>query len=149
LFDYQGNNPVGHRYVQDPVQSESWGQLGGMGSSIYGGRWYCIEQEVKLNSVDQPSAAGDGKFWTPDGELRVWIDGRKVYDRPGMVFRTLPLEGPAFNPGFLKAVREIGIKGLWFNWYHGGLNDSTYKRVMFVTGLVWAKSRIGPMKLGA
>lgn len=149
LFDYQGNNPVGHRYVSDPLQFEGWGRLGGLGGTIYAGRWYCIEQEVKLNSVDRPSGTGDGKFWTPDGELRVWVDGRKVFDRTGMVFRTLPLEGPAFDPGQLNSVRELGVKGLWFNWYHGGLNNSTRKRVMFVTGLAWAKSRIGPMKMGA
>jgi hypothetical protein len=147
LYDYQNNNPVGHRYVSDPTQREGWGSMGGLGGTIYAGRWYCIEQEVKLNSVDAPSSAGDGQFWAPDGELRLWLDGRLVYDRTGMVFRTLPLITRTYNGSLLRPVRELGIKALWFNWYHGGLNNSTYRRVMFVTGLVWARERIGPMKL--
>ncbi|MFN7484781.1 MAG: hypothetical protein ACK5T3_19425 [Betaproteobacteria bacterium] len=147
LYDYQNNNPVGHRYVSDPTQREGWGVKGGLGGTIYAGRWYCIEQEVKLNSVDVPSSAGDGQLWAPDGELRLWLDGRLVYDRAGMVFRTLPLITRSYNGSLLRPVRELGVKALWFNWFHGGLNNSTYKRVMFVTGLVWARERIGPMRL--
>jgi len=149
LYDFLGNNPAGHRYggESQSVQKESWGQGGGLGGVIYANRWYCIEQEVRLNRVDQPSPAGDGQFWTPDGELRVWVDGRLTYERTGMVFRTLPLYSPNPSPNYIRPIRELGVKELWFNWFHGGLNNSTYKRVMFVTGLVWARERIGAMRL--
>lgn len=149
LWDFLGNNPAGYRYGAEPdaVQREAWGRGGGLGGVLYANRWYCIEQEVKLNTVSQSSPAGDGTFWTPDGELRVWVDGRLAYERTGMVFRSLPLHSPAANSGFLRPIRELGVKDLWFNWFHGGLNNSTYKRVMFVTGLVWARERIGAMRL--
>jgi len=146
LYDFNLNNPVGYRYQAEPVSEEAWGQKGGHGATFYPGRWYLIEQEVKLNSVDAPSGTGDGLDWTPDGELRVWVDGRLAFERTGMVFRALPLHSVAYNSNALRPIREIGVKALLWNFYHGGLNDSTYQRAHFVTGLAWGKQRIGPMK---
>lgn len=56
---------------------------------IYAGKWYAIETEVKLNTVD-----GTGGTYIPDGILRTWIDGKLVFERTGMVFRTLPAYDP-------------------------------------------------------
>ena len=110
--------------------------------------WYCVETELKLNTV---SAAAPG--YTPDGEMRVWVDGRLALEKTGMVFRSLPLMGsgganPPYNPNYIQPVRELGVTALWFNWYHGGLPQNTLPRTMFVTGLAYGTSYIGPMKFG-
>lgn len=143
LYDYQGNNPEGHRYGKDkPPQFERWGKRGGAGGLLYAGHWYCIETELKLNTV-QPDAPG----FLPDGELRAWLDGRLVYEQTGMVFRSLPLKNPAFNPSKLRACRELGVNSLWLNWFHGGQTVNTVDRTLFYTGLAWARQYIGPMVL--
>jgi hypothetical protein len=149
-YDYQ-NNPSGHNYGSGDLPAgvtlsrtfASIGQRGGLGGRLYAGRWYCIEEETKLNSVNALSAAGDGRYWTPDGESRVWIDGRLAYQATGLVYRSLPaLAQPAtYVPGF----RELGIKHLWFNWFHGGLTQNSVDRVLFVSALAWGEARIGPM----
>jgi hypothetical protein len=142
LFDFQSSNPVGHRYGSESQSRNNWGLRGGIGSVLYAGQWYCVETELKLNTV----RAADNSF-EPDGALRTWIDGRLVYERTGMVFRTLPLHTAAYNPSFIRPMRELGIKELWWNWYHGGTTKSTVERTVFVTGLAWARERIGPMVL--
>lgn len=142
LYDFQKANPEGHRYGTESQNRNNWGQQGGLGSVLYAGRWYCIETEVRLNRVD-PS---DNSF-TPDGALRTWIDGRLAYERVGMVFRTLPLHAPPYAPNRVRPCRELGVKELWWNWFHGGTTQNTVQRTLFVTGLVWAKERIGPIRL--
>lgn len=137
LYDFGPNNPPGYRNYDDTM----WGQRGGLGAVTYGGRWYCIETEIKLNSVN---AADDS--WQPDGVLRTWIDGRLVYEKTGMVFRTLPRYTPAYKSNELRPIRELGVAWLLWNWFNGGTTQSTVQRTAFTTGLVWAKQRIGPMK---
>jgi hypothetical protein len=143
LYDFQSNNPVGHRYGQDqPPQFDRWGQRGGTGGLLYAGHWYCIETELKLNTV-VPAMPG----FLPDGELRAWLDGRLVYEQSGMVFRSLPLKNPPYHPSHLRACRELGVRGLWLNWFHGGQTVNTVDRTLFYTGLAWARQYIGPMAL--
>jgi hypothetical protein len=141
LYDFQSSNPVGYRYGGEGQNRNNWGQKGGLGAVLYAGRWYCIETEIKLNSVD-PS---DNSF-QPDGLLRTWIDGRLTYERTGMVFRTLPIHAPAYNADYIRPFRQLGIKDLWWNWYNGGTTQSTVNRVQFLTALVWARQRIGAMR---
>lgn len=143
LYDFQGNNPVGHRYGSEQApQFAQWGQQGGTGGMLYAGHWYCIETELKLNSVS-PQAPG----YAPDGELRAWLDGRLVFERSGMVFRSLPLAQLPANPSRLRPCRELGVRGLWLNWFHGGKTVNTVDRTIFYTGLSWARQYIGPMAL--
>ena len=146
MYDFQDNNPAGHRYGGESQRQHNWGQMGGLGGVLYAGRWYCIETELKLNSVNAPSAAGDGYNWTPDGELRTWIDGRLTYERTGLVFRTTPVYNPGRVADQMRPMRELGIKDLLWNWYNGGTLPNMVDRSTFTCGLVWAKSRIGPMK---
>ena len=141
LYDFQSANPVGYRYGGEGQNQNNWGQKGGLGSVLYAGRWYCIETEIKLNSVNP----ADNSF-KPDGLLRTWIDGRLTYERTGMVFRTLPIYAPAYNGDYIRPFRQLGIKDLWWNWYNGGTTQSTANRVQFMTALVWARQRIGSMK---
>ncbi len=146
LYDFLNANPAGHRYGGESQRVHNWGQIGGLGGMLYADRWYMIETELKLNSVNAPSVAGDGQNWTPDGELRTWIDGRLVYQRTGLVFRSTPINNPAPVPGRMRPMRELGVKDLLFNWYNGGTLPNMVDRSIFTTGLVWATSRIGPMK---
>lgn len=143
LYDFQGNNPVGHRYGTEQLsQFERWGQRGGDGGMLYAGHWYCVETELQLNSV---SAHAPG--FAPDGALRAWVDGRLVYERTGMVMRSLPLADLPHNPSRIRPCRELGVRGLWLNWFHGGQTVNTVDRTLFYTGLVWAREYIGPMGL--
>lgn len=141
LYDYQSNNPIGHRYgTEQPSQFERWGQRGGRGAVMYAGQWYCVEVEMDLNTVTAPSS------YSEDGALRAWVDGRLVFERTGMVFRTLPLHDPGYISNKLRPARELGAAGLWLNWFHGGQSDNTYPRTLFYTGIAWGRERIGAMK---
>jgi len=141
LYDYRSNNPVGYRYGNESEQAERWGQRGGLGAVMYAGRWYEIETDLKLNTIN----IGAGTY-SADGELRCWIDGRLVYQRTGMVFRTAPLYAPAYNASQLRPARQLGVKELWLNIFHGGQSENTYPRTDFIAGLAWGTSRIGAMK---
>jgi hypothetical protein len=141
LYDFIRANPEGHRYGQGDLRSERWGQRGGLGGMLYAGQWYCIETELKLNTINS-SAPG----YDEDGELRTWIDGRLCYQRLGMVFRTGPAASFPYNASMLRPCRELGVRGLWLNWFHGGKTLATIDRTSFYTGLVWGTKYIGPMK---
>ena len=141
LYDFGTPNPPAYRYGGESQVINNWGQRGGLGATMYAGRWYEVETEVKLNTVN----SSDNSY-LPDGLLRVWIDGRLCYERTGMVFRTLPRATPAYNPGRMRPFRELGVGWLLWNWYHGGLTASTVERTTFTTGLVWAQQRIGAMQ---
>lgn len=141
MYDYLVNNPPGYNYGATWGPEERWGQLGGIGGVLYAGQWYCIETELKLNSI-LSTAPG----FLPDGELRTWIDGQLAYQRTGMVFRLTPDQYP-YNSELLRPCRELGVRGLWLNWFHGGKTLATIDRTTFYTGLVWSTQYIGPMKL--
>ncbi len=176
LYDFSYQNPRGHNPGRDqPVPFERWGQLGGAGGLLYANEWYCVETELKLNSVMAPAsegasnaassamagaasaavsnpstkeaAASPGPHFSPDGELRAWIDGRLVFERTGLVFRTLPIVPQPYQPNRLRGCRELGVRGLWLNWFHGGKTQSSMDRTSFYTGLVWSTDYIGPMSL--
>jgi hypothetical protein len=143
LYDYYYQNPAGHNYGRgDGNISELWGMRGGAGGVLYAGDWYCIETELKLNTV-MATAPG----YVADGELRAWIDGRLAYERTGMVFRTLPIATKAYAPDKIRPCRELGVRGLWLDWFHGGKTVASFDRTIFYTGLVWSKDYIGPMKV--
>lgn len=151
LDDYKDHNPPGHWYCGACTNSidESWNQKGGLGGTLLADKWYCVETELKLNTVF-PEAPG----YTPDGIIRVWVDGRLTYEQTEKVFRSLPLmadtgPNPPYNPAYMIPIRELGVKALWFNWYHGGMTQNTILRTMFVTGVAWGTEYIGPMKLPA
>jgi hypothetical protein len=167
LYDFNYQNPRGHNHGRDqPVPFERWGQLGGAGGVLYANQWYCVETELKLNSVagtGPGAASGDaskptssattsatssaGQNFSPDGELRAWIDGRLVFERTGMVFRTLPIVPQPYQASRVRACRELGVRGLWLNWFHGGKTQSSMDRTSFYTGLVWSTDYIGPMRV--
>lgn len=143
LYDFQINNPVGHQYGSEQTgQWDRWGQNGGLGATVYVGRWVMIEKEITLNTIN----VGAGTY-SADGALRAWVDGRLVSELTGMVFRTAPLDTAAYSPSRLRPCRELGHKGLWWNEFHGGQSENVVPRTVARTGLVWGTRRIGPMKL--
>ncbi len=144
-YDFLFNNPAGHNYgATDATKDSGFGQKGGLGSVLYPGYWYCIEMEVDLNTV---TAGAPG--YLADGAVRLWLDGRLAYERTGMVMRSLPLYAPSTYDTSLsvRPIRQLGHRDLWFNWFHGGKTQNSIDRVMFMTGLAWGRSYIGPMKL--
>ncbi len=149
LYDFGVYNPRGptpetekaYDYSGDVASKAHWGQRGGLGGMLYAHQWYCVETELKLNTV-----MDDTPGFLPDGELRAWIDGRLVFERKGMVFRSKPIYSPALDAATMAGVRDLGVRALWNNWYHGGVVQSSHERVMFVASLVWGTQYIGPMK---
>ncbi len=140
LYDFNNQNPPGYNYGStDTVGQQNWGQRGGLGGVLYAGHWYCIETELLLNSL--PATGG----FNPDGALRAWINGRLVYERPDMVFRTAPTNQFPYLPDQLRPARSLGVRNLLFNWYHGGKTLNSIDRSAFYTGLVLSKEYIGPM----
>jgi hypothetical protein len=60
------------------------------------GKWYCIEQYIKLNSVGNDN-----------GKLKAWIDGANLLDRSDVLYRTVDN-------------RNVKIGGFYFSTFHGG-----------------------------
>lgn len=93
------------------------------------GRWYCIEQHLKMNTITGPfDALGNGAALS-DGELRVWVDGVQAYERTNFRWRRHP---------------EMGIQGFWLNWYHGGTAPAPRTMHFRMDAVVIARDYIGP-----
>lgn len=144
LYDFGPAQPAGHSYVGDSGAKAMFGQQGGLGGMIYANQWYCLETEVKLNTV-MDAAPG----YVADGELRTWLDGRLVFERTGMVFRSKPfvVSSVPTGPTVMPPVRDLGVRSLWLNWYHGGVTQDSVDRTMFISGLAYGQNYIGPMRL--
>jgi hypothetical protein len=95
MWRRQGDGEV---YAYLPT-SENYGTSIGRGAwQFQPGTWYHVEQEVVLNQPDQK-----------DGQIRVWIDGKKVLDREGLQFRTTD---------------KLKIEGIFFSTFFGGGDPS-------------------------
>lgn len=93
------------------------------------GRWYCIEQYIKMNSITGPFDETGNGVATRDGEYRVWVDGVQAYERTNFRWRRHP---------------EMGIQGFWLNWYHGGTSPAPRNMHFRMDSVVIARSYIGP-----
>lgn len=103
---------------------ERWGN-----AVIERGRWHCIEQQIKLNSIEGPfDMYGNGQA-VADGLLRTWVDGVLVGERTGMRWRRHP---------------EISIEGPWINWFFGGKQAANREMHYRMRDFVCAKRYIGP-----
>jgi hypothetical protein len=165
-FSYAPPNPPGYAMGSQSPQNSGWSQRGGLGSMMYAGKWYCIEMRTKLNSIDQPGVLADGsphyvdgvqQYWTPDGEIEVWLDGIRVLLNTGLVMRSAPIDTPAlweartggtWNPSTqARPTGNLGHRWVWINWFHGGVLRAPTDYVAFYAGLAFGKSYIGPMRL--
>ncbi|MEO1591844.1 MAG: polysaccharide lyase [Cyanobacteria bacterium J06632_22] len=85
---------AGEVYAYLP-SSERYGTSIGQGAwQFQTGRWYILEQELRLN---QPGQA--------NGQLRLWVNGRLVVEETDLVFRT---------------VDTLEVNGLFFSTFFGG-----------------------------
>lgn len=122
------------------------------------GRWHCIEQRVRMNSV-RPMTEWDHAWeaqqikdgWlpasralvaytdgfdplgnggaTPDGQLDTWLDGRLIDRRADMRFRRH---------------REMGVGSPWINFFYGGKQASNREQHFRLGRTVLASAYIGP-----
>jgi len=97
----------------------TWGWNRGPTGMLEKNRWYAVEQQVKLNTR--------GKA---DGLVRAWIDGRLVFERTGLRFRTED---------------SLRIESVWMNVYHGGTAKAQKDLSLFIDNVVVARRYIGPM----
>jgi hypothetical protein len=88
-------------YWYDAESGSGYGVITPMGASFTPGRYYVIEQYVKLNT---PGVA--------DGIIRIRVDGRQTYERTDKLFR----RNDQFQP-----VASTKLEDLHLNFYHGGM----------------------------
>lgn len=115
--------PLGS-YVYHAGQSgfygDRWAWNKSQAALLENNRWYCIEQYVRLNDP--------GTF---NGELTVWLDGRRVFSKQDIQFRKSP---------------ELKIEEVWFNFYHGGSAKAAETQHLFIDNVVIAREYIGPVQ---
>jgi hypothetical protein len=127
--------PVGHKaqgrliagsYVYHAGADRIYGEglnwpLGPLSGLLRPNVWYCIEQQLRLNSPGRS-----------DGILRAWVDGALAFERIDLRFRDLD---------------SIRIEEVWMNFFHGGTAAAPVDMHAYVDGVVIAKRYIGPMRL--
>ena len=93
------------------------------------GRWYCIEQYCKLNSLGAKGERGKN-----DGILRGWIDGNLALEKTDIRFRD---------------VDSLKIEDIWVNVYHGGETPVPREDIhLYLDNMVIARKPIGILKTG-
>lgn len=110
-------------YVYHPEMVEQtgdvWGWSGAAGVGLLkSGRWYCIEQHVRLNTPGRK-----------DGLFEAWVDGRMVLRREQVRLRDVP---------------NLRIESVWFDIYYGGLAPATSDMTLYIDKVVIAQRYIGP-----
>lgn len=155
MYDFMAPRHPLKKGAAGSTKPEAWGKLGGV---MYARKWYCVETELKLNSVDQPGILPDGtphlingvpQYWTADGELRCWIDGMLAWEDTGLIFRTNPARTLPADRNKLMTIypiRELGVRSLLLNTYIGGTSASTRPHMHYYAGLAYGTEYIGPMK---
>lgn len=104
------------------------------GASLRAGRWYCLEQELQLNTLVGNGAADPGGLANvnADGIERWWIDGVKVYE-----FTNLRIRG----------VKEANIQSIpYLTIYHGGMGRPAGPFTYKMAGVCVSTQYIGPPK---
>lgn len=92
-------------------------------------QWFCIDIQVKQNSVAGPFDADGNGSALADGEYRVWINGHLAYERTNYRWRRHI---------------EFGVQGLWLDVYHGGTAVSPSTMHYRLDRVSLAKRYIGP-----
>ena len=110
------------------------GNVSGLGSSMYPDTWYDIETELTLNTYNNSGAVGTS---SADGSMSVYINGRLDSTHTGFKWRDGAIDYAVTPNGpYLAPFRELGLKGLWMNFYNGGVQQQDMDLVFFVTGVV-------------
>ena len=111
-------------YVYHPERDGSFGDIWawniGYDAQITHGRWYSVEEYVRVNSA--PHVA--------DGVLRAWVNGRLVFDKTDVLFRNS---------------LDLHVGEVWYNIYHGGTATAPHDMYFWVDNIVVSSSYVGPM----
>lgn len=105
-------------YIYAADTGSGFGQIRDMGAVFEAGRWYTIEQYVRLNTIGQA-----------DGVGKVWINGRLTWQSSTVRYRNDP---------------KSRMNQLHINIYHGGMNPVKAPIHYRVAGIVVAKAYLGP-----
>jgi MYXO-CTERM domain-containing protein len=109
-------------YVYHPEQEDEYGSNWewnlGYDGHIARGRWYAIEQYVRMNTPGEH-----------DGILRAWVNGRLVMEKTDILFRNSD---------------ALHVGEVWYNIFHGGTAEAPHDMYLWVDNLVVARSYIGP-----
>jgi hypothetical protein len=126
---YESMRPV-QSYTYNLDQASDFGDMIRLGNAVIRrGRWHCIEQEVRMNSVVGPfDSVGNGEA-VADGVLRSWLDGVLVSEVTNLRWRRHP---------------DMGIQGPWINWFYGGKQPSEVEMHYRMNHFVVAREYIGP-----
>jgi hypothetical protein len=95
------------------------------------GRWHCVEQRIRMNTITGPTDAIGNGVAAHDGPYTVWMDGVLAFHRSNLAWRRHP---------------EMGIQGFWLNWYHGGMGPPTHDMNFRMDAVVIARAYIGPRR---
>ncbi|WP_153886236.1 polysaccharide lyase [Aliiglaciecola lipolytica] len=120
--EWGGQLPIGS-YLYEANTGSKYGKSIPWGhemSTMQPGRWYAIEQQIKLNTPG-----------LKDGVFKVWIDGVLIYERNNMYFRDTP---------------QMKIEKVWLNYYFGGVAKPKNNFNMYLDNIVIASSYIGPIR---
>ena len=122
-------------YIYHLDQASPYGESCRWGGAVLAKkRWYNVEQYIKMNSITGPYDALGNGVAVADGEFKVWVDGVQVFSRGGFRWRRHP---------------EMGIQGVWLNWYHGGTKPTPSTMHFRMNSVVISRSYIGPRREGA
>jgi hypothetical protein len=126
---YGAYRPV-QSYAYNLDQPTAYGDMLRLGNAvIVKGRWFCIEQQIRMNSLTGPEDWLGNREAVADGVLRTWLDGVVINERTNLRWRRHP---------------EMGIQGPWVNWYYGGKAPSEMNMHYRMNHLVVARKYIGP-----
>jgi hypothetical protein len=117
-------------YVYHLDQVADFGDMLRLGSGVISkGRWHCIEQQIRINSVQGPyDALGNGTA-VADGVLRTWLDGVLCSEHKNLRWRRHP---------------EMGIQGPWITWAYGGRQTTEVPMHYRMNHFAVARKYIGP-----
>jgi|GEM_PF-655675 len=120
---------IGH-YIYHINQPTAFGESVAWPNTIISReKWFCIEQYIKMNTIQGPyDKLGNGKA-NKDGVLRVWVDGVLAYERTNLSWTRHP---------------ELNTSAFWFNWYHGGTRPTNKDMHYRMSSFVVAREYIGP-----
>lgn len=117
-----------YAYHLDQTQPFPEGRLW-EGVMIRRGRWYCIDLQVKMNTLSGPFDANGNGQANRDGELRAWVNGVLAYEATNMRWTRHP---------------EMGVQGGWLNVFHGGTQNSPRDMGYRIDRVVLARRYVGP-----
>lgn len=92
-------------------QKAQWGSEWAVNADIPTDRWFCLEIMTKLTT---PGKLPGSEDTYRDGELRMWIDGKEVYRRTDMRWRTDPIVKTTMIFAQCYSSQAFGQDGIWY-----------------------------------